>query len=308
MTDIISLAIGEKNNKVDAGLVEADTPTAGLGDFVFEDTNGNGIQDTGESGIEGVLVKLQNPDGTAVVDENGNPITTTTDVNGAYAFTSLTPGEYKVMFVAPDGFEFTTANAGSDDGLDSDADPANGMTQTVTLDDGDFNDTLDAGLIQPAGLGDFVFEDTNGNGIQDTGESGIEGVLVKLQNPDGTAVVDENGDPITTTTDVNGAYAFTSLTPGEYKVMFVAPDGFEFTTANAGGDDGLDSDADPANGMTQTVTLESGDFNDTLDAGLVEIVPAASLGDFVFEDSDADGVQDDGEQGIGGVTVQTARC
>ena len=70
-------------------------------------------------------------------------------------------------------------------------------------------------------------KDSNGNGIQDAGESGVEGVEVKLQNPDGSAVVDENGDPITTNTAADGSYAFTGLAPGEYKVMFVAPNGFE---------------------------------------------------------------------------------
>ena len=180
----------------------------------------------------------------------------------------------------------------------------NGMTQTVVLSAGEFNGTLDAGLVptpEPAGLGDFVFEDTDGDGIQDAGEDGVSGVLVKLQNPDGTAVLDENGAPLTTTTDGDGKYAFTGLVPGEYKVMFVAPDGFEFTTQDAGTDDALDSDANPTNGMTQTVVLESGEFNDTLDAGLVK---PACIGDFVFEDKDADGIQDAGEQGISGVEVK----
>ena len=407
LSEVVSLDPGEIDSSIDAGFFKK----AGLGDFVFNDADGDGVQDAGESGVEGMLVKLQNPDGSAVVDGNGDPITTTTDTNGAYAFNGLTPGEYKVMFVAPDGFSFTTANAGGDDAVDSDADPANGMTQTVTLTSGEFNGTLDAGLVQlaqlgdfvfedldadgiqdaneagiagatvnllqagqviatattdadgkyhfndlqpgdyqvefvtpdgldmaspanvggndaidsdgpltavvtlgpgesdltldagffkKAGLGDFVFNDADGDGVQDAGESGVEGVLVKLQNPDGSAVVDGNGDPITTTTDANGAYAFNGLTPGEYKVMFVAPDGFSFTTANAGGDDAVDSDADPSNGMTQTVTLTSGEFNGTLDAGLVQL---AKLGDFVFEDLDADGIQDANESGIAGATV-----
>jgi len=277
VSDIVSLAPGENDPTIDSGFYQL----ASLGDKVFEDTNGNGVQDAGENGIEDVLVKLQNPDGTAVLDGNDNPITTTTDANGEYSFTGLTPGEYKVMFVAPNGYEFTTQDAGGDDGLDSDANPSNGMTQTVTLESGEFNDTLDAGLIQPASLGDFVFEDTNGNGVQDAGENGIEDVLVKLQNPDGTAVVDGNGNPITTTTDANGEYEFTGLTPGEYKVMFVAPDGYIFSPQDAGGDDGLDSDANPSNGMTQTVTLESGEINDTLDAGLLIPNPGIDIEKFV---------------------------
>ncbi|UKO98975.1 SdrD B-like domain-containing protein [Nostoc sp. UHCC 0870] len=295
MSQIIKLNPREFNSTIDAGIYKP----AGLGNFVFEDKNGNGIQDAGDAGVGGVLVKLQNADGTAVVDGSGNPITTTTNANGGYSFTGLTPGEYKVMFVAPNGFEFTTANVGND-ALDSDANPSNGMTQTVTLSSGEFNDTLDAGLIKPAGLGNFVFEDKNGNGIQDAGEAGVGGVLVKLQNADGTAVVDGSGNPITTTTNANGGYSFTGLTPGEYKVMFVAPNGFKFTTANVG-NDALDSDANPSNGMTQTVTLSSGEFNDTLDAGLIK---PAGLGNFVFEDKNGNGIQDAGDAGVGGVLVK----
>ncbi|NEO97701.1 MAG: hypothetical protein F6K58_03135, partial [Symploca sp. SIO2E9] len=277
---------------------------AGLGDFVFEDTNNNGIQDAGENGVAGVLVKLQNPDGSAVLDGDGNPITTNTAADGSYSFTGLTPGEYKVMFVAPDGFEFTTANVGGNDSIDSDADPSNGMTQTVTLSSGEFNDTLDAGLIQPAGLGDFVFEDTNNNGIQDAGENGVAGVLVKLQNPDGSAVLDGDGNPITTNTAADGSYSFTGLTPGEYKVMFVAPDGFEFTTANVGGNDSIDSDADPSNGMTQTVTLSSGEFNDTLDAGLIQPNPSIDIEKFT-NGVDADTPEEAPEIAVGDTVTWT---
>jgi len=270
ISDVVTLAPGDYNPTIDAGFYN-DVQPAGLGDFVFEDINGNGIQDDGEAGVEGVLVKLQNPDGSPVIGADGNPTITTTAADGSYSFTGLNPGEYKVMFVAPDGFEFTAQNAG-DDALDSDANPSNGMTQTVTLNSGDFDGTLDAGLIQPAGLGDFVFEDINGNGIQDDGEAGVEGVLVKLQNPDGSPVIGADGNPTTTTTAADGSYSFTGLNPGEYKVMFVAPDGFEFTAQNAG-DDALDSDANPSNGMTQTVTLNSGDFDGTLDAGLIRLIP-----------------------------------
>nr|MBX2866056.1 carboxypeptidase regulatory-like domain-containing protein [Leptolyngbyaceae cyanobacterium MAG.088] len=94
--------------------------TTGLGNSVFIDANANGIQDEGEFGAEGVIVKLLHPDGTAVLDDNGHPVTTTTDSQGAYAFMGIPAGDYKVQFVAPEGFTFTNANVGHDDSLDSD--------------------------------------------------------------------------------------------------------------------------------------------------------------------------------------------
>ncbi|MEM9003726.1 MAG: SdrD B-like domain-containing protein, partial [Cyanobacteria bacterium P01_F01_bin.86] len=310
MSDVVSLEAGEFDPTIDAGFFK----TAGLGDFVFEDSNANGIQDAGEQGIDGVEVKLlADLDGDGAIDDivatttTGDDPNTTGTQQGYYEFTDLTPGvEYKVMFTQPNGFDSVSpvdVNGNGSDTVDSDADPADGlMSDAVVLSSGEFNPTIDAGFYNTAGLGDFVFIDSDGDGEQDAGEQGVDGVLVKLQNPDGSAVLDGNGAPITTTTDSTGFYSFTGLTPGEYKVMFVAPDGFEFTTPNADGvADDADSDAAPTNGMTQTVVLASGDFNDTLDAGLIQ---PAGLGDFVFEDSNANGIQDVGEQGIDGVEVK----
>ncbi|GBF79047.1 Ser-Asp rich fibrinogen-binding, bone sialoprotein-binding protein [Aphanothece sacrum FPU1] len=295
MTQSVTLTSGEFNGTLDAGLFRK----ASLGDFVFEDKNANGIQEAGELGISGVTVKLLDGNGKAVLDGNGNPITTTTNANGAYSFTGLIPGSYSVMFVAPNGYMFSPSNQGNNDALDSDAN-SNGMTQSVTLTSGEFNGTLDAGLFRKASLGDFVFEDKNANGIQEAGELGISGVTVKLLDGNGKAVLDGNGNPITTTTNANGAYSFTGLIPGSYSVMFVAPNGYMFSPSNQGNNDALDSDAD-GNGMTQSVTLTSGEFNGTLDAGLFR---KASLGDFVFEDKNANGIQEAGELGISGVTVK----
>ena len=70
----------------------------------------------------------------------------------------------------------------------SDADVAmDGMTETVTLESGDDYEDLDAGLYEPASLGDFVFLDEDGDGIQDPEDDGIEGVTVNLLDEDGNA-------------------------------------------------------------------------------------------------------------------------
>ncbi|MCO6418952.1 carboxypeptidase regulatory-like domain-containing protein, partial [Siccirubricoccus sp. KC 17139] len=200
---------------------------AGLGDFVFEHSNANGLQDAGEAGIAGVTVQLLNAAGTVVA-------TTTTAADGSYGFTGQTPGTYSVHFVTPAGYVPTSANQGGDDAKDSDA--VGGTTQQVTLSSGEYNGTLDAGFYKPAGLGDFVFEDSNANGVQDAGEAGIAGVTVELLNAAGTVVA-------TTTTAADGSYGFTGQTPGTYSVHFVTPAGYVPTSANQGGDDAKDSDA-----------------------------------------------------------------
>jgi len=67
-----------------------------------------------------------------------------------------------------------------------------------------------------------------------------------------------------------------------------------------GGDDALDSDADTTTGQTALTTLTSGENDVTWDGGLFDY---ASLGDYVWEDLNADGIQDVGEPGLANVTV-----
>ncbi|HDJ2148795.1 TPA: fibrinogen-binding adhesin SdrG C-terminal domain-containing protein, partial [Staphylococcus aureus] len=161
-----------------------------LGDYVWEDTNKDGKQDANEKGIKGVYVILK--------DSNGKELDrTTTDENGKYQFTGLGNGTYSVEFSTPAGYTPTTANAGTDDAVDSD-----GLTTTGVIKDAD-NWTLDSGFYKTPkySLGDYVWYDSNKDGKQDSTEKGIKDVTVTLQN--------EKGEVIgTTKTDENGKYRF----------------------------------------------------------------------------------------------------
>ncbi len=67
-------------------------------------------------------------------------------------------------------------------------------------------------------IGDFVWSDTNGDGVQDAGEDGIENVTVDLVwDLDGDGVIDA-GEPVlaTRTTDAAGGYDFDELIFGNY--------------------------------------------------------------------------------------------
>ncbi len=281
------------------------TAEASLGDTVWEDRDGDGIQDAGEPGVADVTVNLLDCQGNPVLGPNGNPVTTTTDNNGKYLFSNLEAGCYVVEFIKPPGYGPTLANQGPDDGADSDADPTTGRSHQVNLDVNQADMTVDAGLVKLAGLGDTVWEDQDGDGIQDAGEPGVANVTVNLLDCQGNPVLDSNNNPVTTTTDSNGKYLFSDLQPGCYQVEFVAPSGMTFTQANQGPDDTVDSNANPATGRTGDVNLAADQIDRTVDAGLVE---PASLGDFVWEDRDGDGIQDAGEPGVSGVTVKLLDC
>ncbi|AUG79203.1 hypothetical protein CFP65_4456 [Kitasatospora sp. MMS16-BH015] len=294
--------------KVGIGVQWPPTPPNSLGDFVWEDSNKNGLQDPGEPGVAGIKVTLLDGQGRVVRDKTGKPVTAVTDATGKYLFDKLPNGTYGVKFdlsTVPAGWS-VTARAAGDAAKDSDADPATGVTQTVQLTGGMNYLDLDMGLVkpdQPNSLGDFVWEDTNRNGLQDAGEPGVAGVKVFLLDGAGKNVLDGSGQPVTAVTDASGKYLFDKLPNGTYGVKFdltTVPAGWS-VTARAAGDAARDSDADPATGVTQTVQLTGGTNYLDLDMGLVK--PLNSLGDFVWEDVNRNGLQDAGEPGVAGVKV-----
>jgi hypothetical protein len=129
------------NNTCDFGIFKSN----GLGDVVWLDNNGNGKQESGEPGIAGVTVKLKNSAG-AILE------TTMTDANGMYSFfnpATYGTNNYQVEFVAPTGYVASPSNAGLDDAMDSDA--VNGVIASVTVPNGTWDHTLDAGFM-PAGI------------------------------------------------------------------------------------------------------------------------------------------------------------
>jgi hypothetical protein len=107
----------------------------------------------------------------------------------------------------------------------------------------------------------FVFNDTNHNGIQDAGETAIEGVTVTLVT---------STDTLTTTTGPDGIYYF-FVPDGTYPIAATIPVGKQTSPANVGTDDTVDSDGvDNTFGFsTTTVTVVNGGSgtNTTTDFG-----------------------------------------
>ncbi len=79
------------------------TPTASLGDYVWLDTDGDGVQDPDEQGMAGITVELYS--GSC----SGPPLAvTTTDEQGHYRFDNLPPGTYGVRVLIPNGFNISS--------------------------------------------------------------------------------------------------------------------------------------------------------------------------------------------------------
>lgn len=231
-----------------------------IGDRVWNDLDKNGAQDWdykkhcfAEPGIPDVTVKLYKCDNTFVES-------TTTNSRGYYKFENVERGYYYVLFVLPEDYTFSPKDK-TDSRYDSDA-YTNGKTDCITVS----RDicTVDAGMYceptpEPAGVGNYVWNDLNLNGLQESGEIGMEGVTVKLYTCEGELVN-------TTETDEDGYYEFDDLEAGSYYIQFVSPSGYVFTTANQGDED-EDSDAETG-GVTSCFTLNAGDYYNVVDAGL----------------------------------------
>jgi uncharacterized repeat protein (TIGR01451 family) len=110
-----------------------------LGDFVWDDWNGDGIQDPGEPGISNVLVEVY----SATTNLAG---VTRTDSNGYWQAQGIGPGQFFAEFTLPTGYQFTVPYAGSNTAVDSNADPVTGRTELITIGGGQTNLTIDAGM------------------------------------------------------------------------------------------------------------------------------------------------------------------
>lgn len=258
------------------------TPST-LGNFVWNDINYNGIQDSGEPGIKDVKVELYNSDNLLVQ-------TVTTNATGQYLFTNITEGSYYVVVKLPADY-LTTLPNGADPQNNSDFLVGNNRTDIFFLPFGSNRTDLDFGLVKKLKIGDFVWEDMNFNGIQDGGEPGLANVTVKLYNATGTLVQ-------TVVTDASGKYSIDNLPAAQYELAFEAASDFLPTKAlqgNAASDSDLQS-----NGRTGLLNFQNTNSQTGVDAGFYRY---GSIGDFVWNDLNNDGRQSLQEPGTPGLTL-----
>jgi hypothetical protein len=305
-----------------------------LGDKVWNDVNKDGLQTAGEPGVPSVTVRLLTGAGAAVNNPaTGKPYVIITDANGNYKFVDLADGNYIVEFAnIPAGYSFTSKDASgtgapgsaTDGTNDSDAKTTTGKTGVIDLDNlGVISTsinivTVDAGISQgiPAGtasLGNRVWYDVNNNGLQDATELGVGNVKVELLDALGATVnVPSTAIPYIVYTNALGEYLFTGLPAGDYTIKFSRlPAGYTSSTANTGTDDAIDADASFA-GLSVTAittantlvyTLQTGEDNLTVDMGIIPAAGTNSVGSFVWNDVNGDGLQTAGELGVQGMTV-----
>ena len=279
-TTMVNLAAGQNDPRLDFGY----TGKGMIGDLIWRDNNANGTKEDGEDGISGVKVTLMGD-----VDGNGTfdfSIETVTSSAGTYSFPNLPQGSYKVT-VDPATLPADINPTFDLDGIDS---PNKAL---LNLGPQETNLTVDFGYRHLGRIGDLVWLDENGDGIKDPDESGIAGVNVTLMG-------DTNSDgsfefSIDTTTDSSGLYDFSNLPKGSYKVTIDS----STLPADVNPTADLDGIDTPNKAL---LTLGTDETNLNVDFGYQE-EQAGSIGDTVWIDTNGNGEQDNGEEGISGVKV-----
>jgi len=260
------------------------SPVAGsISGTVFNDANGNSVLDNSETGIANITVYND-------VNNNGKmdagELSTSTDASGNYVLSGLPAGNYKIRQILPTGWKQTT--------------PSNNYGWTLTLAANQALSGKNIGEEQiasppppPTGgsIAGMVFNDLNGSGTLNSGESGLSGITVYNDaNNNGKLDTGE----VTTITDADGNYMLSSLAAGSYKIREIVPSGWKQTT--------------PTNNYGWTITLVANqsltgkNFGEQVSSAPPP-PPGASISGTVFNDTNGDQKQDDGEIGFSGWTV-----
>ncbi len=223
-------------------------PAGTISGRVFNDFDANGSQNGTEPGIPGAVVEL--------VDSNGDVIaTTTTGPDGSYVFDHLPDGAYTVR-VAPGWSRRASTRRRRRRG------PRRSSAGPTSL-------NVNFGYDSPTGaIGDRVWFDVDGDGVQDAGEQGIPGVTLELLNAAGQVIA-------TTVTNSAGGYLFDGLGDGTY-VVRVVPSTLPTGVTNTFG------------GTQQSATITGASTDLSKDFGYQ---PAGTISGRVFHDPDANGSQ-----------------
>ena len=154
------------------------------------------------------------------------------------------------------------------------------------------------GPAQPFDISGVVWRDTDADGVRVGEEAGLENQTVQVWNAAKTQLLGQ------TETNQFGGWVLTVPDRVDYRVR-VEPSGLYysgFARPNQGGDDTVDSDINwfgPDRGYTPVIPATQADAH--IGAGLVV---SPDVGNFVWADENANGIQDLGEAGVAGVRVE----
>lgn len=258
---IFNAICGEIYTEVD-GYFISNNEVGTLSGLIYEDTNANSVQDNGELGLPDIDV--------IITDAEGQQFTISTDANGEWSIELIVgPAVSDIDESDPDYPAFAVQTEGTDPTT------TNILVNQSILSDNDgffINDN-------PALVSGHLYEDTNGNGIQDAGEPDLPNVDVTIQDVFGNLQEVE--------TDATGDY-LVETPPGEITITISTSDP-DFPNC-----------AFQTEGTNPTVVQLTAGQNYTDFNGFFE---SAEVFGVVFNDINANGSQDAGELSLENIDV-----
>jgi len=241
---------------------------------VYRDADRSESLEDGEKLYQGVTVDL--------LDNAGNVVaTTTTDAHGAYAFTNLEEGTYKVR-VHKEG---PIADLVQTEDPDATKDNTSG---DITLELNDpIKENVNFGYISDNSISGTIYRDDNRSNSLNGGEAGYPEQTVQLLDKAGAVIK-------TTKTDANGNYSFDNLPDGTYSVKVVKDGALTDLEQTEDPDATKDSASEPIVLNEDNSTKKNVNFG---------YVPDYFIKGTIYRDGNRSGALDAGEKLYKGVTV-----
>ncbi|MBQ7885633.1 MAG: hypothetical protein IJ313_01925 [Clostridia bacterium] len=258
-----TLEMGQRMDVGDVAVVRA----ARIAGSAWMDENVNGTRDAQESALTGVTAQLLGEGGQVLME-------TQVASDGSYAFERLRSGTYAIRFALPQNVLFTDYTGNPGDSCIPVMQGSTGETNLLALTMGEEKADMHVGGILPGRIGDTVWYDKDGNGLQDYKEPLIPGVSLTLLyvHADGTMT-----ETATVSSDQYGYYAFEALRPGTYVLRVNAQAGDSLTSCFGEPLGEIDSDVDPDTYLSAPIALRSGQTLRNIDVGLRSMLIKDSL-------------------------------
>ena len=252
----------------------------------FLDANYNGVYDEGEPPMPGVKISAikQAKDEEAAVTYSGQ--------DGTYVLTGLRANTYRMRAVLPDdGSDFTKVVSNPlGNHFEARVGRRENFWKDFTLQTAEQRQ-MNVGVIYPASVTGIVYMDDDFSGTMNGKEKIVSGYLVKLYDEKGTlAAMDK--------TSIKGKYELTNVPPGNYTLYVTALNGYAFTKTGGGN---VILNRTNGEGYSEVFHLDLKENRTGMDIGMIR--PATVRGS-VFADKNDNGIRDDGENGLPGVTVR----
>lgn len=252
---------------------------ASISGTAYLDDDFSGTMGANEKTVSGLLVTL--------VDETGKELATArTNAKGVYTFEGLNPGSYTMKLTAKAGYAFTKLGEGN---CFANLGDGQGQTEVFSVAMGAQVTGMDIGQILPGTVQGSVFADANDNGLWDENESGFTGAVVRLMA--------EEGVQFSASIGADGTFCFDAVMPGRYYLQYEFP-GDSIPAKTVQGGNTLEGDGATVQG--QWFSMATGE---KVEAPLCGGLKLSTMAGIAFADHNANGMQDEGENALSGVTL-----